>query len=114
MLRTVLSLFFVVALIYVFAKVGLQRFGRFKGVTGGHMRVIERLSLDQRNALFLVEVDGKQMLLAGGGDKGVRLVAHLDEKVAKKGGADFAAALAKAEGAGGRDTEETPKRDEVS
>ena len=33
---------------------------------GKRVKVIERVSLDARRSLFLVEIDGKQMVLGGG------------------------------------------------
>ncbi len=98
LVRTVLALLFVVGLIYAVAKLGLARLARVKGIGTGRLRLLERLPVDARNSLFLVELDGTQrFLLGGGGDKGLNLVAALqNHKSESDDGDKFAAALAKA------------------
>ena len=56
------------------------RFGRHRfGAAGGErrMRVVERLPLEPRRSLYLVEVDGAALLL-GAADGSVRLIKELD------------------------------------
>ncbi len=118
LVRTVMSLVIVVGLIYIVAKVGLVRWGRMKGITGRHLKVVERLQLDARNALYLVEVGGRTLLLGGGGDKGVQLVTTLEGLTPPTGAPpagpkkDFATALSQTEKP--REGSTPPTRDEVS
>ncbi len=76
--RTLLALGFVIALIYLLAKVLLPRLARSLGDNGGRrLKILERTSLDAKHALVLVEVDGGVRLLVGTGDAGVQLIAEL-------------------------------------
>lgn len=62
--RSMLMLGVVLALIYLVLHKGLGRLVQ-KTQSGRRMKVVERIALDQRRALYLVEVDGAEMLLAG-------------------------------------------------
>lgn len=62
--KSMLMLGVVLALIYLVLHKGLGRLVT-RAQMGRRMRVVERISLDQRRALYLVEVDGQEVLLAG-------------------------------------------------
>jgi flagellar biogenesis protein FliO len=59
----------VVALIYLTLHKGVGKLVQ-KSQQGKRVRVVERVSLDQKRAIYLVEVDGREVVL-GGGDGGV-------------------------------------------
>lgn len=65
LIRTVLSLLFVMALIWALARFGLARLNRLRATPSGKLAVEERLQLDQKNALYVVSVDGGGRLLVG-------------------------------------------------
>ena len=61
LVRTVLGLAFVVALIYLLAKLVLPKMAKFSGLgVGKHMRVVERMALDTKHMLYLVELDNAE------------------------------------------------------
>ncbi len=62
--KSMLMLAAVLALIYLVLHKGLGRLVQ-RTQMGRRMRVVERIALDQRRALYLVEVDGQEVLLAG-------------------------------------------------
>jgi flagellar biogenesis protein FliO len=96
--RTLLSLLLVVGLIYGLGRLALWRLGRGRGAGAGAagMKVVERLSLDGKHSLFVVEAYGKHRFLVGtGGTEGVKLLATLDGSGVTPGGS-FAGALAAA------------------
>ena len=70
--KMTLMLLVVLGLVYLTLHKGLGSL-MARGQDGKRMRVVERISLGERKALFLVEVDGREMLL-GTGEHGV---AHL-------------------------------------
>lgn len=45
--------------------------------SGDHIKVKERLALDPKNALFIIEVSGQSLLIAAG-ENGVQMVSPLD------------------------------------
>ncbi|MDP2340208.1 MAG: flagellar biosynthetic protein FliO [Deltaproteobacteria bacterium] len=63
--KTMLMLCVVLALVWLTLHKGMGKLVE-KAQAGKRVRVVERISLDARRSLFLVEVDGKQMILAGG------------------------------------------------
>jgi flagellar biosynthetic protein FliO len=81
-------LMFIVETVVALALIGLAAWavrrwsgGRLPfGRQGGRMRSIERLSLDARRSIHLVEVDG-QTLLIGAGEHSVTLLKELPRKV---------------------------------
>ncbi len=77
-LRTIFALLLVVALIYLFGKLVLTRMGRVKSVGGPRLRITDRLQIDGRNALLIVEVDGRRLLVGASGDKGMSLLSALE------------------------------------
>lgn len=80
LLRTLLSLGAVVALIYVVFKLGFARFlssGLARG-GGRELKVVERIQLDTKNAVYVVDVKGGGRMVLGTGPEGVRLITRLD------------------------------------
>ena len=76
--RTVLSLGIVVGLIYLIAKLVVPRLGNLRtGSLTGQLELLERLQLDPKHAVFLVQIDGKRRGLLGGGDGDLRLLTDL-------------------------------------
>jgi len=86
-LRTMLMLALVLGLVYLVLHKGVGELVA-RQRQGQRIKVVERVPLEQKRALYLVEVDGREILLAGS-DHGV--VQLLDVK----GGAGFAGALEK-------------------
>jgi flagellar protein FliO/FliZ len=77
---TVLSLGAIVVLIYLTLNVGLRRVIAARGLPfarSGLVKVIERVMLDPKRALFVVEAAG-EYLLVGGADQGLSLIARLN------------------------------------
>ena len=64
-IKTMLMLGVVLALVWLTLHKGMGKLVE-KAQAGKRVRVVERISLDARRSLFLIEVDGKQMILAGG------------------------------------------------
>jgi flagellar biogenesis protein FliO len=65
MLKTIAALAIVLLVAWLTLHKGMGRLVE-RAQAGKRMRVIERVSLDARRTLFLVEVDGKTLVLAGG------------------------------------------------
>jgi flagellar protein FliO/FliZ len=63
--KTMLMLCVVLALVYLTLHKGLGKLVERQN-SGKRVKVVERVMLDQKRSLFLVEIDGKQMLLAAG------------------------------------------------
>lgn len=78
--RSLFGLLIVVGLIYILGKIAIAKLGKvgFGGRSGKNLRVVDRLQLDQRNALFMVQVEDGPLLLVGSGEKGVQLITELD------------------------------------
>lgn len=49
-----------------------------------HLSLIETMSLGPRRSIYLVQADGKRLLI-GGGPEGLRLISNLDESVNAEG-----------------------------
>lgn len=80
LLSTLLSLGAIVALIYLTLNFGLRRMMAMRGLPfarAGLVKVVERVTLDPKRALFVVEAAGEYLLI-GGGDQGLSLIARLD------------------------------------
>jgi hypothetical protein len=71
--KTMVGLIVVLGLIYLTLHKGLGTLVA-KGQMGKRMRLVERVALDQRRAIYLVEIDGKEMMLAGGEGGVVKIV----------------------------------------
>lgn len=91
--KTMLMLAVVVAIAYLTLHKGLGKL-LLRQNLGRRIKVVERVALDPKRALFLVELDGKQMLL-GAGEGGVVHLKDLTPAVpaAPTEPASFAAAL---------------------
>lgn len=78
--RTLFGLLVVVGLIYILGKIAIAKLGKvgFAGRSGKNLRVVERLQLDPRNALYIVQVEDGPLLLLGSGEKGMQLITELD------------------------------------
>lgn len=99
--RTLLSLLLVVGLIYGIGRAALWRLGRSRGAGAGGagMKVVERMALDTKHSLFVVEVAGEHRFLLGtGGTEGVKLLATLALHATP--GGTFAGAMAAASSSG--------------
>jgi flagellar biogenesis protein FliO len=84
--RTLVALGAVVLLIYLLARVVLPRFASRFGGGKGAIRILERVAIDQKHSLVLVQVGGALTFLVGTGDSGVQLVAELSDAGAGSGG----------------------------
>jgi flagellar protein FliO/FliZ len=65
--RMLISLALVIGLVFV-AYYWLKRRGNMPGLGQKRMRVVERLAVDTRRSILLVEVDGQEMLIGVGND----------------------------------------------
>lgn len=79
LVRTLFALAVVVGLIYLVAKVGLARLTKLRGFGSTHMRTLDRLQLDPKSSLYLVQVHSDKVFLVGTGEHGVRYVQRLDD-----------------------------------
>jgi flagellar biosynthetic protein FliO len=77
LLQTVLALILVCVLAYVFLRYGLRWLMRGRKTGLSSLAVLDRLTLDSRRTLYVVEAAGKVYLL-GATDASVRLIAELD------------------------------------
>jgi flagellar biogenesis protein FliO len=71
-IKTMLMLCLVLGLVYLTLNKGLGKLMQ-RTQAGKRIKVVERVTLDQRRAIFLVEVDGEEILLAAGEGGVVRL-----------------------------------------
>ena len=78
LVRTAVVLGLVIALVYLTLNVGLRRLLGLKGLGGpGLVKVLERVPLDQRRTLYVVEAAG-EVLLVGASDGSLGLITRLD------------------------------------
>lgn len=89
-IKTVLMLCVVLALAWLTLSKGMGKLVE-KAQAGKRVKVLERIALDARRSLFLVEIDGKMVVLAGGD---VVKVHELGDKNDKTDKARFAEVLA--------------------
>ena len=83
-LQTLFALGFVCGLAYVIFRWLLPRLGAVRPGGGGQMvRVVERVGIDVRRSLLVVEVAGR-WLLASSSEAGVHLVSELDPEAARE------------------------------
>lgn len=76
--RTFIALAMVVALAYLLLNVGLRRLLGIRAATGASVvTVLERVALDQKRSLFVVEAAG-EVLLLGGAENSLSLITKLD------------------------------------
>ncbi len=80
LLRTMIVLAMVVALAYLTLNIGLRKLLGIKAPVGTSVvTVLERVALDQKRSLFVVEAAGEVMLL-GGAENALSLITKLDRK----------------------------------
>lgn len=80
LLRTIIVLAMVVALAYLTLNIGLRKLLGIKAPIGTSVvTVLERVALDQKRSLFVVEAAG-EVLLLGGADNALSLITKLDRK----------------------------------
>lgn len=87
LLQTLLALIAVCGLAYVIFRVILPRLQLVQN-SGGIIRVVERVGLDAKRSLYVVEVAGKWMLV-GSSENGVNLVSELDQIEAENAEAEI-------------------------
>jgi flagellar biogenesis protein FliO len=81
LVQTVFALVLVCGLAYVIFRVILPRLAVSYG-TNNMVRVVDRIGLDARKSLYVIEVAGKWMLVASS-ESGVQLISELDAASAK-------------------------------
>ena len=77
LLQTLLALGAVCLLAWIVLRWGVRRL--YGGTAGGRVRVLERVPLDARRTLYLVEV-GEKVLLLGAGEGRLTTLAEIDPK----------------------------------
>ncbi|MDH3529332.1 MAG: flagellar biosynthetic protein FliO [Acidobacteriota bacterium] len=90
MVQTILALAVVCGLAYLLFRVILPKFN-FAGSSGSMVRVVDRVTIDARKSLCVVEVAGKWLLVAIS-EAGVQLVSELDAESARIAEGEIAAA----------------------
>lgn len=83
LLQTIVALALVCGLAYLLFRWVLPRLQGAAGRAGGMIRVVDRLGLDARKSLIVVEVAGR-WLLVGTSEAGVQLVSELDATTARE------------------------------
>lgn len=81
LLQTIFALLVVCGLAYVIFRVILPRLATSYG-SNNMVRVVDRIGLEARKSLYVVEVAGKWMLVASS-ESGVQLIAELDAESAR-------------------------------
>lgn len=82
LVQTVLALVFVCGIAYIIFRVILPRISTNFG--GNSMiRVVDRVGLEARKSLFIIEVAGKYMLVSAS-EEGVQLISELDPTAVKE------------------------------
>lgn len=80
--QTLLALAFVCGLAYLIFRVILPRFTSNFGANN-MMRVVDRIGLDTRKSLYIIEVTGRWFLVAAS-EGGVQMISELDAKEASE------------------------------
>jgi flagellar protein FliO/FliZ len=75
--QTLLALAAVCLIAILALRYGLRRLSVFGGREGGRIKVVERVAMDARRSLYLVDVGGR-LLLLGAGDGPMTLLAEID------------------------------------
>jgi flagellar biogenesis protein FliO len=81
-MQTILALGFVCLLAYVVLRVVLPRLNG-TGVGKSMVHIVDRTPLDQRRALYVIEVTGRWLLIAAS-EGGVQLIGELDAEKAEQ------------------------------
>jgi flagellar biogenesis protein FliO len=84
LIRTVVVLGLVIVLAYLILNKGLGRLMKMSGAvtSGKHITLIERMALDQKHMLYLVELSGKRFLI-GTSEQSTHLISALDASEGK-------------------------------
>lgn len=82
LLQTFLALGFVCGLAYVIFRWVLPRLSAVRS-PGGMVRVVDRVGLDARKSLYVIEVTGRWLLI-GVSESGVQLLSELDARSAEE------------------------------
>ena len=82
LVQTIFALALVCGLAYVIFRVILPKLGANFGAGDNMVRVVDRIALDARKSLYVIEVAGKWMLVASS-ESGVQLICELDAAEAK-------------------------------
>ena len=80
-MQTVMALAFVCGLAYLIFRVILPRLSGVGFSTNNMVRVIDRIGLEARKNLYVIEVAGRFLLIAAS-ESGVQLIAELDAEAA--------------------------------
>jgi flagellar biogenesis protein FliO len=84
LVRTLVVLRLVIGLAYLVLNVGLRRLLGIKQAVGANIvTILERVPLDQKRALFVIEAAG-EVLLIGGADGNLSLISKLDPAAVEK------------------------------
>jgi flagellar biogenesis protein FliO len=84
LVRTLVVLGLVIGLAYLVLNVGLRRLLGIKQAVGANIvTILERVPLDQKRALFVIEAAG-EVLLIGGADGNLSLISKLDPAQVEK------------------------------
>jgi flagellar biosynthetic protein FliO len=81
LVQTIFALLVVCGLAYVIFRVVLPRLAANYG-SNNMVRVVDRIGLDTRKSLYVIEVAGKWMLVASS-ENGVQLISELDAETAR-------------------------------
>lgn len=96
--RTIFALVVVLGLIFLFSKYGLARLtGLRTGVGGKNIHLVERVQLDQKHTLYIVDIEGNGSLLLGGGEGELRLITPLKSDPSPSPNTPFSTTLAQAQ-----------------
>jgi flagellar biosynthetic protein FliO len=87
LVETLLALALVCGLAYFIFRWVVPRLQQVVGPGGGMIRVVERVGLDARKSLVVVEVAGKWLLVATS-EAGVQLISELDAATAEEAAAE--------------------------
>ncbi|KAA8675194.1 flagellar biosynthetic protein FliO [Clostridium sp. HV4-5-A1G] len=79
--KVILSLLFIVLLIYIFAKYGGQKFKSIQG--SRYINILERTQLSKENSLFVIKIGEKGYVISSSNGK-VEIICELPEKELSK------------------------------
>lgn len=88
LMQTVLALGLVCGLAYVIFRWVLPRLQNFSGAGHHLVRVVDRVGLDARKSLYVIEVAGRWLLVASS-ESGVQLISELDAESAEEAAAEL-------------------------
>lgn len=76
--KTAVALAAVCGLAYVFLRYGLQRFSMPRNKGEQRFHVVERYGLEPKKVLYIMEIEGRRVLLASG-ESGISFLTHLED-----------------------------------